>query len=321
MPLAMSAMRRWLLLIALLPGLALGQTHVRQPFRLLWDYAAGAADRFEIQYDLGAYASVGLPPFAAGTYTLTGDSALTGTHSAVVRACIALDCSLDSNTVAFVVDVPAPAPIPAAPTGLRIVASVAPPSNRTVVLAPTGDTYLNLDSIAHGAEAALNTYTWPDFKIANAILMTFDLTSIPASSTVVSATLSLNLIESDVHPAPLYTITVHRIVNKKPVLSLATGFTYDGVNPWTPSACCDAGVPLAQADIGAAVDSKAVDKTLGLKTWSVTSIVHGWLTAPATNFGLLLNSDPAQPFGNYRFFSSSEDPVPGNRPSLSVVYR
>lgn len=132
------AMRAWLLLAALLPNLALGQVHVKQPFKYAWDYAAGTAERFELQLDGAAYVSVGLPPFAAGTYTLVGDPALMGAHSAVVRACTAaLGCSVDSNTVAFIVDVPAPTPIPAAPTGLRIVASIALPPP-VLVESPTG---------------------------------------------------------------------------------------------------------------------------------------------------------------------------------------
>lgn len=122
-------MRKWFLSLALLPSLALGQVSVKQPFHLLWDYdvVANPIDRFEIQYDLGVYTSVGIPPVTAGTYSLLGNSTLAGSHSAVVRACNTLGCSSDSNTVAFIVDVPAPAPIPAAPTGLRIVASLAPP--------------------------------------------------------------------------------------------------------------------------------------------------------------------------------------------------
>src|SRR5207302_641548 len=70
----------------------------------------------------------------------------------------------------------------------------------------------------------------------------------------------------------------------------------------------------------AAVDTKSVDKTPGFKAWDVTSVVQGWLDAPSTNFGLLLNSDPSKLRDRYRTFSSSEDPVAGNHPSLTVVY-
>src|SRR2546425_766070 len=150
--------------------------------------------------------------------------------------------------------------------------------------------------------------------------MKFDLTSIPAGSTISSATLSLNLTASDVTPDPTYTATVHRIVNKNPDLARATGYTYDGTNSWTPNTCCYNNIPLAQADISAPVDTKNVDKTPGFKAWDVTSIVQGWLSNPSTNFGLLVNSDPSKPRDHFRTFSSSEDPVASNRPYLTVAY-
>jgi len=134
----MNATRRWLLLAALLSSAAVAQTHVKQPFIFLWDWT-GLVDRFELRLDAGAYTNVGLPPVAAGTYTLKADSTITGSHSAVVRACtVAAGCTPDSNMVDFVVDVPAPAPIPAAPTGLKLVASVAAPPPPGPVESPSG---------------------------------------------------------------------------------------------------------------------------------------------------------------------------------------
>src|SRR5437879_2411351 len=110
----------WLLVAALLSGGAAAQTHVGQPFHVLWDDVVGA-ERFELRIDLGAYVNVGLPALTTGTRSLLGDPNLTGSHSAVVRACtVALGCSPDSNTAAFIVDVPAPAPVPPAPMNLRI---------------------------------------------------------------------------------------------------------------------------------------------------------------------------------------------------------
>src|SRR5256886_15965450 len=103
----------------------------------------------------------------------------------------------------------------------------------TVVIGPSADTYLNINASLNAADATLNLYTWPDNKIANAIVMKFDLASIPAGATIPSATLNLNLVESDGLAEPTYTVTAHRIVNKNPDLARATGYTYDGVNSWT----------------------------------------------------------------------------------------
>ncbi len=198
--------------------------------------------------------------------------------------------------------------------------SAAPPPPGDQRIAPAGDTFLGLDANSHATATTLNVYTWPNDTIANAILMKFDLASIPAGSTVSSATLSLYLTQSDATADPTYTVTAHRIVNRNPDLTRATGYTYDGVNRWTPNGCCRGNVPLAQADIGAPVDTRNVDKTPGFKAWDVTAIARGWLSDPSTNLGLLLNSDPSKLRDRYRIFSSNEDPVASNRPYLRVVY-
>jgi hypothetical protein len=196
-------------------------------------------------------------------------------------------------------------------------AAAAPTS--TTIISPTGDTYLNVNAVSYARDRVLNLYTWPSDTVANAIVMKFDLSSIPAGSTISSATLNLYLAGSDASADPTYTVTVHRIVNKNPDVARATGYTYDGVNAWTPSACCRNHVPLAQADISPPVDTRAVDKTIGFKQWDVTAIVQAWLANPSTNFGLLVNSDPAKPSDRYRYFRSTEDSVASRRPYISVV--
>jgi hypothetical protein len=196
-------------------------------------------------------------------------------------------------------------------------ATISPPLG--TVFPPTGDTYLNINAVNYATATRLHLYTWPSDTIANAILMKFDLASIPAGSTVRSATLNLYLVASDASTDPTYTVTVHKIVNKNPTLTRATGYTYDGVNGWTPNACCRNNIPLAQADIGLAVDTKNLDKTAGFKQWDVTALVQGWVSNPATNFGLLVNADPARLANRYRSFSSSEDPIASHRPYLTVV--
>src|SRR5256885_9251571 len=203
-----------------------------------------------------------------------------------------------------------------APHPRRLAASA---QASTAVIGPSGDTFLGLDAANHSTNTLLAVYTWPNDTIANAIVMKFSLASIPAGSTISSAILSLYLTQTDATTDPTYTVTAHNIINKNPVPARATGYTYDGVNGWTPNACCRNHVPLAQADIGPAVDTKNVDKALGFKAWDVTSIVQGWFSNPSTNFGLLLNSDPSKLRDRYRSFSSSEDPVASHRPYLTVV--
>lgn len=106
-------MKPWWLLLLSGPAFA---------YNYLWEFT-GSVDRFEMKLDAGPYVSVGLPPVASGTWTLPGDPTLTGTHSAVVRACVAAACSPDSNILVFTV---APAPKPAAPANVRLIALAGP---------------------------------------------------------------------------------------------------------------------------------------------------------------------------------------------------
>ena len=154
------------------------------------------------------------------------------------------------------------------------VTTAAAAETGTVVLSPSADTYLNISEVNHATDTLLHVYTWPSYEIANATLMKFDLASIPAGSSISRATLNLYLAEADPSTDSLYTVTAHAIVNKNPDLTRATGYTYDGVNGWTPNSCCYNNAPLAQADIGPPADTRDIDKTPGFKQWDVTSIVQ-----------------------------------------------
>jgi PKD repeat protein len=193
-------------------------------------------------------------------------------------------------------------------------------SSTTVTLSAT-DTSLNLDTTNLVADPRLYTYTWPANRIANAILMKFDVSQIPANATIVSATLQLSLISADsVATDPTYNVSLHQIINRNPDLARATGYTADGTNAWAPSTCCYNNVPLAQANISPARATTAVDRTLGPKTWDALSIVQAWRASPATNFGLLLNSDPSKASDRYRFFASNEYSNASQRPLLRITY-
>jgi hypothetical protein len=194
-------------------------------------------------------------------------------------------------------------------------------SSQVVELKPVADTFINLNEVVHSGDRTLNVYTWPDQQIANAILMKFDLASVPAGATIQDATLDLYLTQFDsTGDSSPYTVTVHGVIKKDPVVNRATGYTYDGVNGWTPNSCSYNQVPLAQADISPAHDTRAVDKTVGYKSWDVTALVQEWVNHPSTNFGLLLNSDPAKLRDRYRYFSSSDEPDAGKYPRLRITY-
>ncbi|HSL20199.1 MAG TPA: Ig-like domain-containing protein [Vicinamibacterales bacterium] len=193
-------------------------------------------------------------------------------------------------------------------------------SNGPVVLVAPADTSLNLDATNYSGVALLTTYTWPDQRVANAIVMKFDLSSVPAGSVVQSATLHLALVESDATSDATYSVTAHKIVGRNPAIGAATGYTADGVTPWTANTCCSNNVPMAQADISPARDTRAIDKAPGFKTWTITGMVQEWLAEPSTNFGVLLNSDTTKLADRYRYFASMEHADPQLRPYLRIAY-
>jgi hypothetical protein len=182
------------------------------------------------------------------------------------------------------------------------------------------DTSLNINNRNYSADSVLMTYTWPDNQVANAIVLKFDLSALPPKAVVHDAKLHLALVTADATSDSNYTVTANKIVTKNPIIEAATGYTADGGAQWTPNACCYNGVPLAQADISPPENTQAIDRIPGYKSWTITTMVQEWLADPATNRGVLLNSDPSKPRDRFRYFASMENPDAARRPYLEVEY-
>jgi hypothetical protein len=203
-----------------------------------------------------------------------------------------------------------------ATTSAPIIVAV---KNGVVWLSPQ-DTTLMINANNYSADPSLMTYTWPDNAPANAIVMKFDLGSLPAGSIVSDATLMLALVQSDLLPELTYNVSANKVINLNPVIAQANGYNADAATPWTPSACCSGGVPLAQSDISPAYATVAVDKLPGFKSWNLTGMVQEWVTDPSTNFGVLLNSDASKTRDHYRYFGSVDNSDPNLRPVLRLTY-
>ncbi|MCI5165731.1 MAG: fibronectin type III domain-containing protein [Candidatus Electrothrix sp. GM3_4] len=180
------------------------------------------------------------------------------------------------------------------------------------------DTYINLNDENNILNQQLNTYTWPENKVANAILMKIDLAQLPKRARVQSA--SLQLYASEAGGDSEYNISVHKIIQHNPDLLKATGLTYDGTNGWTANTSCYKNIPLAQADISTKVVENSIDALVGYKSWDVTDMVTNWLDDPELNYGLLLNSDAVASSKSHRYFASSEATDVNKRPKLVVKY-
>ena len=193
------------------------------------------------------------------------------------------------------------------------------PSVSEMMILPS-DTTINLDANNNSGSPLLFTYTWPEYEVANAILMKFDLSALPAGASIQDATLNLALVESDNTSDATYAVTAHKIKNRNPVIESANGYTSDGINGWSASNCCYNGIPLAQSDITPAYAQLAVDKASGYKQWSLTQMVQEWTNDPSSNFGVLLNSDASKYKDRYRYFASTKNGNTSLRPYLRVRF-
>ncbi|WP_054698689.1 MopE-related protein [Desulfosarcina cetonica] len=180
------------------------------------------------------------------------------------------------------------------------------------------DTFININQEVYATGDQLNTYTWPQNKPANAVLIRFDLSRLPAGAQIQRATLTLY--QTEAGGDATYDVSVHKIINHDPDLSSANGYTFDGLNEWTPNDSCYNSIPMAQADIALAEDINSLDMSSGDKDWDVTGMVQDWVANSAANYGLLLNSDAVAGADSYRFFASNESSDPARRPMLEVVY-
>jgi hypothetical protein len=189
-----------------------------------------------------------------------------------------------------------------------------------VVLFTPQDTFLGLDALNHSAADTLNAYTWPDYQVANAIVLKFDLASMPSGAVIDNASLRLSLVGADDSADGGYAISAHKILSTNPDITKVSGFTVDGTIPWAPAACCYQNIPLAQGNLSQPYATEAVDQKLGRKSWDVTTLVREWVHDPATNFGLVLNSDASKPRDRFRVFASTEHADTRLKPYLEVRY-
>jgi hypothetical protein len=180
------------------------------------------------------------------------------------------------------------------------------------------DTFINLNQELNESSEQLNTYTWPEDTVANAILMKVDLSQLPDGAQIKSAT--LKLYQAGAGGDANYDVSVHRVINHNPDLSWATGYTYNGIDSWTANDACYDNIPVAQADIAPASDVNSLDQTLEIKSWDVTQLVKDWVAEPSSNYGMLLNSDDVASSDSHRYFASDEAQDDSKRPRLEVTY-
>ncbi|MGC8782732.1 MAG: DNRLRE domain-containing protein, partial [Anaerolineae bacterium] len=136
-------------------------------------------------------------------------------------------------------------------------------------------------------------------------LLKFDLSSLPTDATVSSATLSLFVTAAS---GGALTINAHRVTQPWNEAEVTWKSRDKGV-AWTNQG----------GDYDAAVAaSTVVDDTKNVwRSWNITSLVAGWLSNPASNYGLILEASSANA---EKVFRSSDDGTTSQRPKLEVCF-
>ena len=154
-------------------------------------------------------------------------------------------------------------------------------------------------------------------------VIAFDLSSIPAGSTIISVTLRLNMSMTITGSQP---ITLHRLLADWGEGSSSGGGGGSAATPgdatwlhrfytttlWTTPGGDFTSSPSAALQVGA----------VGFYQWSSPQMVtdlQGWVDAPPTNFGWLLKGNENSS-GSAKRFGSRENSTPANRPTLTVIY-
>ncbi len=162
---------------------------------------------------------------------------------------------------------------------------------------------------------------------ARRALLYFDMSSIPAGSTILSARLSLFMsmtIAADVD------VSLHRVIsdwgegtsdaaNEEGKGAAATPGDATWLHTFAPSDLWgDVG-----GDFISLASAVSIVNDVGIYRWEANDMtvldVQGWLDAPSTNFGWIVRGDESTNTTAKRF-NSRENPDAATRPTLEIVY-
>jgi hypothetical protein len=143
-------------------------------------------------------------------------------------------------------------------------------------------------------------------------LFSFDCTSIPTDATLSSAVLTL--ITATTGGANAFTIHNVLAANASWGELTATWNVRDGSNNWAGSAGCSA----AATDYGAVAIGSATNSAssgVAVPVTLTTATVQGWVTNPATNYGMTLRT-----VSTSAMYWGSSDGAAATRPKLTLIY-
>jgi len=179
----------------------------------------------------------------------------------------------------------------------------------TVTFAATADTYISggKKTSNYGTASSLIADGNPDFGA----LLKWDLSGIPAGSTLQSATLSVNVTGATAGTYEIYELKRSWAELQATWNKAATGTNWQSAGAKGP------------LDRGSTVLGTVTATATGIRNVVLNAaglaVVQGWVNNPSTNFGFILQ-DYANTTKDDLVFSSKKATVAANRPQLQVLY-
>jgi hypothetical protein len=164
-------------------------------------------------------------------------------------------------------------------------------------------------------------------------LVRFDVAGgVPAGSTVLTASLQMACTLSPLNPTGSQSIALHRLTRTwtegTTNLGIGLGATAAGGDATWASATSSGSIvnwTTAGGDFIAGASASATVDAAGTYTWptnaTMVSNVQLWLTTPAQNAGWIVRANETANQRSAKVFGTREDPLPAQRPRLTVTFR
>ena len=190
----------------------------------------------------------------------------------------------------------------------------------TLTVQGSGVTDVSIDSSAPTTNYETNVHIWVGESNTIAAvyrgLVKFDISSIPAGSTINSAVLTLTFVSDSSDNAR--TLSVYR-VKRAWVVTQATWNIYSTGNNWTSAGCSDTTDDREATDIGTvAVPASPTLDTEYAITLTASQVQQMLTGGSFTNNGFLLKVDTEN--NDELDYYSTDDPATTKRPKLVVDY-
>ena len=201
-----------------------------------------------------------------------------------------------------------------------VTANFAAPTCQDVSLTVDDDTYLSggATTTNYGNSATLQVDGSTTAATQRSALLRWNLSSIPANASVISASIALNVTDSSTIAYPLYDMAKPWVEGTGAAASGATWVTYDGNIAWGTAGASTTTGNIDRGTLNLWSSSTTSFSTAGVRTVSLTAdglaVVRRWV-AGGSNNGVMIQQYSGS--SNTLYFNSAEGATP---PKLNLNY-